>query len=70
MNKPTAETVKDLSLRAITELSRIVKMTKDQCSSREEFENLARAVGRIIGLIETDILAIAYRDFPELDDLS
>jgi len=45
-------------------------MTKDQCSSREEFENLARAVGRIIGLIETDILAIAYRDFPELDDLS
>ena len=70
MNKPSAEAVKDLSLKAITELSRIVRLTRDQCSSRDEFEAVARAVGTVIGLIETDILGTIYRDYPDLDDLA
>ena len=69
MNKPCAISVKQYSLSAIIELSKIARLAREQCAPQES-ETLMRAAGNLIGLIETDILALIYREYPDLDDLA
>jgi hypothetical protein len=68
VKKPGAEAVKNLSLRAISELTRTLVVSKDHCSD-EEFKNMTWAVGSCIGHIEIDILSKVYSEYPELDDV-
>ena len=69
MNKPCAEAIRESSLKAIIEVSKIAKLAREQCSPQES-AILMRAAGNLIGLIETDILMTIYREHPELDDLA
>jgi len=69
VKKPCAISVKQHSLSAIVELSKIARDARAQCD-RQESETLVRAAGKLIGLIETDILALIYREYPDLDDLA
>ena len=68
MNKPCAEMVKDLSIRAISEVTKILAVSKGQCPNGE-YETLTRAVANVIGFIEGDILTEIYAQYPDLDDL-
>jgi len=68
MTKLCARRVKTRSLRAISELSRILSASKGQCSAKE-FGRLKKAVGSCIGHIERQLLVSIYSEYPELDDL-
>ena len=61
--------MKQHSLAAVIGLSKIVRLAREKCSPQDA-GTLARAVGDIIGRIETDVLAAIYREFPQLDDLA
>jgi len=68
VEKHHAKSIHDLALRAITDLTKILMLAKEN-GSREEFEGLKRPIGILIGQIETDILGRIYVEHPELDDL-
>ena len=68
MKKINAEAIRDLTLRAISDLTRILLVSKDSCTE-EEFHDLKRGVGSSIGHIEMDILSKVYSQYPELDDI-
>jgi len=68
MKKNTAEAMRDLSLGAITNLSKLLVVSKDQCTP-EEFATLKKGVGIAIGQIQTEILSVVCSQYPELDDL-
>jgi hypothetical protein len=68
MNKNTAEAVRDLSLAAITNLSKLLVVSKDHCTP-EEFAALRKGVGIAIGQIQMEILSVICAQYPELDDL-
>jgi hypothetical protein len=68
LKKSDAEAIKDLALQAISDLTRILLVSKDSCTE-EEFHDLKRAVGSSIGHIEMDILSKVYSQYPELDDI-
>lgn len=68
VEKQQAEAVRDLSLSAITDLTRTLAISEGRCTS-EEFATLKRAVAGIIGLIQTKILDDIRAHYPELDDL-
>ena len=68
MRKNTAQAIRDLSLGAIIDLSKLLVVSKDQCTP-EEFATLKKGVGIAIGQIQTEILSVVCGQFPELDDL-
>ena len=68
MKRSDAEAIKDLTLQAISDLTRILLVSKDSCTE-EEFQDLKKAVGSSIGHIEIDILSKIYSQYPELDDI-
>lgn len=68
MEKELAQAVRDLSLNAITDLTKMLAVSEGRCSS-DEFMTLKRAVGRVIGRIQTEILDGICTQYPELNDL-
>ncbi len=68
MEKNQAQTVRDLSLSAITDLTKMLAISEGRCAAGE-FETLKRAIAGIIGLIQTDILDGICAQYPELNDL-
>ncbi len=68
MERLLAETVRDLSLSAITDLTKMLAISEGRCPA-EESEALKRAIAGIIGLIQTDILDGICAQYPELNDL-
>jgi len=56
------------ALNAITELTKLLNMSKDRCSI-DEYEKIKEGVGRSIGHIQMDILEVIIAEYPELDDL-
>jgi hypothetical protein len=68
VERQSAETVRDLSLSAITDLTRMLAVGEGHCAA-EEFRTLKRAVAGIIGLIQTEILDGIRAQYPELNDL-
>jgi len=68
MKKNAAEAIRDLSLGAITNLSKLLTVGKDQCTP-EEFATLKKGVAIAIGQIQTEILSVVCSQYSELDDL-
>jgi hypothetical protein len=68
LKKSDAQAIKDLALQAISDLTRILLVSKDSFTE-EEFHDLTKAVGNSIGHIEMDILSKIYSQYPELDDI-
>jgi hypothetical protein len=68
MEKQPAEAVRDLSLSAITDLTKMLAVSEGRCAP-DEFETLKRAVAGVIGLIQTEILDGICAQYPEMNDL-
>ena len=69
MDRKIATQVQHHALSAVKSLSEALDACKDRCSA-EEYERIKRGVGLTMGRIETELLAIIYKEFPDLDDLS
>ena len=67
-DKRSAKKLRTLSLRAVSQLSRIVPVSRDRCPP-EEFERIRKGVGLAIGQVQTEILDPIYARYPELSDL-
>ena len=68
MKKETATQIRDMALKAIADLSALLKGAEGNCDAKE-FDPLLRAVGNTIALIDKDILWPIYSQYPDLDDL-
>ena len=68
MEKSDAKAVRDLSLKAITDLTAALAVCKER-GSQAEFDDMRKAVGHSIGHIESGILSAIYAEYPDLDDL-
>lgn len=68
IQKPDAIKVRDFALAAITNLSSVLNLVNGKMS-HEEYLQIKKTVGLSIGRIQTDILDLVARDYPELDDL-
>jgi hypothetical protein len=68
VNRETAIETQRLSIKAIEALSELVLILQGHLS-KSEYETRKRAIGSIIGTIQTDLLDPLYVDYPELDDL-
>ena len=68
MEQEVAVEIQRHALAAVRSLSDALEACKDRCS-KEEYQEVKRGVGLSIGRIETELLAIIYKKFPELDDL-
>ena len=68
IEKQCATEICELALKAISELSQSLNISRGR-SSEEEYELIKRGVGLSIGKIQTDLLDVIYAAYPELDDL-
>lgn len=68
IEKKYAAEIRELALHATEALSKILTTCQNRCSE-EDYQRLSKGVGLAIGKIETDILAVVYASYPELDDL-
>ena len=68
MEKTIAIEIREHALSAIRALVEVLNVCRDGCSP-EEFQQIKRGVGLSIGRIETELLAVVYAAYPELDDL-
>lgn len=68
MTKEVATQIRDLAIRAISDLSELLKSAEGNCSARE-FDSLRSSVANTIALIDKDILWDIYSQYPDLDDL-
>ncbi|MEQ1763167.1 MAG: hypothetical protein ABL984_08490 [Pyrinomonadaceae bacterium] len=70
MDKETAEKIKRRGETAIRELTSILVLDQiERECSPDEYEAGRRAIGLAIGIIDTELLSIVYRQFPELDPI-
>lgn len=68
IEKECAAEVREYSLKAISELSRLLDACRGRCSD-DDYERLRKGAGLAIGKIQTDLLDVIYSAYPELDDL-
>lgn len=68
VNKHDATEMRDHGLRAIEELSRLLNVALDKCSS-EQYEQIRKGVGLSIGRIQLEVLDVIYAEYPELNHL-
>jgi len=68
LEKHVATKIRELAIKAITDLTAILAVANEQGSKRES-DSLQRPIANLIGLIETDLLADIYAEHPDLDDL-
>jgi hypothetical protein len=68
MKREDAIALKEHGVRAIEELSVLLNIAFERCSP-EEREQIKRGVGLSIGRIYGDLLAIIYKQYPEIDHL-
>jgi hypothetical protein len=64
----TAIDIKTHALKSITELS-LLLLAANNNMTEDKFALIKRGVGLSIGRIQTEILDIVYREYPDLDDL-
>ncbi len=60
--------IRALALKAVSELSDVLQVSRDRCSE-EEYERIRKGVGLAIGAIQSRLLDIISAAYPELDDL-
>lgn len=68
IDKECAIEMRELSLKAISELSQALNASLNRCSEYE-YERIKKGVGLSIGAIQCELLDIIYIKYPELDDL-
>ena len=68
IEKNAAIKIQRHALDAIESLSAALTASDNRCSP-EEFQQIKRGVGLLIGRIETELLGVIYSAYPELDDL-
>lgn len=68
-DRRSAEELRELSLQAVSQLSEILRHSRDRCS-QEEFERIKKGVGLAIGQVQSEILDTIYSRYPDLDDLT
>ena len=68
MNREIAIETRRLSIKAIEALSELILLLQEQLPENE-YARGKRAIGSIIGTIQTDLLDPIYGVYPELDDL-
>lgn len=70
MDKDVAVIIKHRGERAIRELISIldVDQVKDRLAE-EELDAVKRGIGLSIGMIDTDLLAVVYKQYPEIDPI-
>ena len=68
MEKQCAIEIRELALRAVSELSDVLEVSRSTCSE-EEYERLRTGVGLAIGAIQSHVLNVISVEFPDLDDL-
>ena len=68
MDKQVAIEVQRHALDAVKSLMEAFYACKDHCAP-EEVQQIQRGVGLSIGRIETELLSVIYKKFPDLDDL-
>ena len=68
-DRRSAKAIRNLSLKAISQLSRILPVARDR-NSPEEFERIRQVVGIAIGQVQTEILDPISSQYPDLDDLT
>ncbi|WP_414475403.1 hypothetical protein [Microvirga sp. M2] len=67
MPKDFAIEAKCLTLEALQKLHAIAALETDWTS--QDMQELRRALGKFIGLIDAQILCAIYKQFPDLNDL-
>lgn len=68
VTKEAATQIRDLAIKAIANLSELLRGAEGNCSAKE-FENLRRSVATTIATIDKDILWPIYSQYPDLDDV-
>lgn len=70
MDREIAEQIKLRGEAAIQELWAILKIenVQDQCGP-EEIEAIKRTIGLAVGILDTELLSIAYQQYPYLDPI-
>jgi hypothetical protein len=66
IDRQTAEAVRDLALKAVSELSRALAAAQAGCDG-ESFEKVKRGVGLSIGRIQTEVIDVVLKDHPDLE---
>ena len=69
INREIAIQVQQHALAAVKSFSEALYACTDRCSA-EEYDQIKRGVGLSIGRVETELLTIIYKQFPDLDDLA
>ena len=68
IEKECAVDIRTLALKAISELSQALNLSRDRCSA-DDYERIRKGVGLSIGRIQTELLDMINSQYPELDDL-
>ncbi len=68
IEKKCAIEIRGFALNAISELSKALNASQGHCSS-EDAERIKKGVGLSIGKIQTELLDMISKAYPELDDL-
>jgi hypothetical protein len=66
IDRETAEGIRDLALKAVTELSRALAAAQAGCNG-EDFERVKRGVGLSIGRIQTEVIDVVLEGHPDLE---
>jgi hypothetical protein len=67
-DKRSTKKLRDVSLRAVSQLSQILRQSRDRCSPAE-LERVRKGVGLAIGQVQTEILDMIYARYPELNEV-
>ncbi len=68
IEKNCALEIRRLALNAISDLSKALNASRDRCST-DDAERIKRGVGLAIGTIQTELLDVICKAYPELNDL-
>jgi hypothetical protein len=68
IEKQCAVDIRELALKAISDLSEILMISRGRCSI-DDYERIKKGVGLCIGGIQIDILDVINAVYPELDTL-
>jgi hypothetical protein len=68
MSKEDAINIRNHGLTAIEQLSDLLNIASERCSS-EEYEQIKKGVGLSMGRIQILVLDVLYASYPEIDHL-
>jgi hypothetical protein len=66
IDRETAESIRDLALNAVSELSRALAAAQAGCAG-DDLERVKRGVGLSIGRIQTELIDVVLEGHPDLE---